>query len=83
VTRIAKLNVRFLAEAPLSFAEFRQILMAYGWTLDRIGGSHHIFRHPSIPRPLPITADGKDARRYQMRQARDMIEQFGLRLDDV
>jgi len=82
MTRLAKLNARFMAADGLSFTEFQKILAAYGWRLDRIGGSHHIYRHPAVSRPLPITPDGKTARRYQMRQARDMIEQYGLRMDD-
>jgi predicted RNA binding protein YcfA (HicA-like mRNA interferase family) len=30
----------------VSFAEARAVLEAYGWQLDRVRGSHHIFRHP-------------------------------------
>ena len=83
MSRIAKLNLRFLTGGNLTFAEFRLLLEAYGWTLDRVGGSHHVYRHPLTARPFPVTPDGKDARRYQLKQARDMIELFGLRMDDA
>lgn len=83
MTRIAKLNFRFLSGASLSFVEFRQVLAVYGFRLDRVSGSHHIFVHPQLDRPLPITPDGKSARPYQMRQARVIIETYGLRMDEA
>jgi hypothetical protein len=81
MTRFAKLNLRFLSGASLSFAEFRLILVAYGFRLDRVSGSHHVYVHPGLERPMPITPDGKSARPYQMRQARVIIETHGLRMD--
>jgi predicted RNA binding protein YcfA (HicA-like mRNA interferase family) len=78
VSQLDKLIDRFLAGQKLSFAEFRAVLKAYGWRLERTRGSHHIYRHQAASRPLPIEPDGKDARAYQLKQARAMIERHGL-----
>jgi predicted RNA binding protein YcfA (HicA-like mRNA interferase family) len=78
VSQLDKLIRRFLDGQKLSFADFQSVLEAYGWQLERVRGSHHIYRHKDAPRPLPIEPDGKDARAYQLRQARAMIERHGL-----
>ncbi|TRW49996.1 type II toxin-antitoxin system HicA family toxin [Aliidiomarina halalkaliphila] len=31
-----------------------------GWELDRVKGSHHIFRHPNCPLPIPVPHPKKD-----------------------
>ncbi|WP_408640934.1 hypothetical protein [Sphingomonas horti] len=46
--------------------------------MERVRGSHHIYQHKGASRPLPIEPDGKDARGYQLRQARAMIVRHGL-----
>lgn len=78
MSQISKVIERFLNGERLAFAEFQRVLEAYGWRLERVRGSHHIYRHKGAPRPLPIEPDGKDARAYQLRQARAMIERHGL-----
>jgi predicted RNA binding protein YcfA (HicA-like mRNA interferase family) len=35
-------------------------LLAAGWTLDRVRGSHHIFRHPSRPGHVTVPHPKKD-----------------------
>jgi predicted RNA binding protein YcfA (HicA-like mRNA interferase family) len=39
-----------------------QIVEADGWYLDRIKGSHHIYKHPAKPGTLsvPVHSMGKD-----------------------
>jgi hypothetical protein len=49
---------------------------------DRISGSHHIYLHSEVSRPINIQPAGKDAKPYQIRQLRDMIREFGLKLED-
>ena len=78
MSQLDKLIRRFLDGEKIHFAEFQRVLEAYGWRLDRVRGSHHIYRHDRAPRPLPIEPDGKEARAYQLRQARAMIERHGL-----
>jgi predicted RNA binding protein YcfA (HicA-like mRNA interferase family) len=78
MSQLDKLIARFLEGRKLSFAEFRSVLEAYGRRLERVRGSHHVYRHNAVPRPLPIEPEGKDARAYQLRQAHAMIDRYGL-----
>ena len=67
-------NVRF-SEA-LSLAE------AFGFKLDRVSGSHHIYIHPHIPDLINLqNVEGK-AKPYQIKQLLKIIEQFDLHLED-
>ena len=66
--------------AAMRFADFERILKAFGFTLDRITGSHHIYRHPAVPRRLSIQPRGGTAKPYQIDQFLDMVEEFGLEM---
>lgn len=35
-------------------------LEADGWVLDRIRGSHHVFKHPTKPGAVPVPHPKKD-----------------------
>jgi hypothetical protein len=37
---------------------------------------------PDVSRPINIQPGGKDAKPYQIRQLRDIIREFGLKLED-
>ena len=64
----------------ISFRDFERLLLALGFRHDRTSGSHRIYIHPRVTRPLSVQPRGKDAKPYQVRQLRAMIEEFGLRL---
>jgi len=66
----------------IKFSDFQRVLEAFGFTLDRIKGSHHIYKHPSIPRPLSVQPVGKMAKPYQIDQFLDNVEEFGLTMDE-
>jgi predicted RNA binding protein YcfA (HicA-like mRNA interferase family) len=66
----------------VSFRDFERVLLAFGFQHDRTKGSHRIYVHPAVPRPFPVQADGKDAKRYQVREFLDMIEEYGLSIDE-
>jgi predicted RNA binding protein YcfA (HicA-like mRNA interferase family) len=66
----------------VSFPDLQRLLITLGFHLDRISGSHHIYLHPDVSRPVNIQPAGKDAKPYQIRQLRDMIREFGLKLED-
>ena len=57
-------NIRF-AEAT-SFAE------AFGFRLDRINGSHHIFVHPDIPELINFQDVKGKVKSYQLKQLRQL-----------
>ncbi|CAN5508135.1 hypothetical protein BH11PSE4_BH11PSE4_06880 [soil metagenome] len=71
-----------LSRGVVSFNDLCRLLDKLGFKLDRVNGSHHIFLHPKVPRPINIQPVGKDAKPYQVRQLRDMIEEFALKLED-
>ena len=79
MTQIEKLFARLTASrAAMRFADFQRILAAFGFTLDRIAGSHHIYKHPAVPRPLSIQPRDGQAKPYQIDQFLDMVEEFRL-----
>lgn len=47
---------RRIAQRPnaVTLAELRRLVEAYGWTLDRIAGSHHIFRRGGRKLSIPL-----------------------------
>ena len=67
-------------QGTISFRDFERLLNALGFKRDRTSGSHRIYVHPRVSRPLSVQPRGKDAKPYQMRQLRAMIEEFGLKL---
>jgi predicted RNA binding protein YcfA (HicA-like mRNA interferase family) len=66
----------------IKFRDLERLVTALGFRLARTSGSHRIYIHPDVPRPLSIQSVGNDAKPYQLRQLRDMIEEYGLKLED-
>jgi predicted RNA binding protein YcfA (HicA-like mRNA interferase family) len=64
----------------IAFRDLERLLVKLGFRLERISGSHHIYLHPAVGRPFPVQPDGKDAKRYQIRQLRDIISHHRLTL---
>ena len=81
------MNLRKLLEkamnAPhnLRFADLCALAAAFGYSLDRVKGSHHIFVHPQADRPLNLQSAGGKAKPYQIRQLLRDIEEFHLSLE--
>lgn len=81
MTQIEKLYARLVKNrAAMRFADFERILKSFGFTLDRINGSHHIYKHPAVLRRLSIQPRGGQAKPYQIDQFLDMVEEFGLEM---
>jgi predicted RNA binding protein YcfA (HicA-like mRNA interferase family) len=66
----------------ISFRDFERLLLALGFRHDRTSGSHRIYVHSRVTRPLSVQPRGKDVKPYQVRQLRSMIEEFRLTLQD-
>lgn len=64
------------------FAEFQTLVEAFGFTLIRISGSHHIFECPGIPELINIQNVRGQAKPYQIRQFLNLIERHNLSLGD-
>jgi predicted RNA binding protein YcfA (HicA-like mRNA interferase family) len=81
MTQIEKLYANLVqSRAAMRFADFERILKAFGFELDRINGSHHIYKHKDVPRRLSIQPRGGQAKPYQIDQFLDMVEEFGLEM---
>ena len=67
-------NVRF--SGAVAIAE------AFGFRLDRVNGSHHIFVHPKIPELLNLQDLKGKAKPYQVKQLLQLAEIHNLQLED-
>jgi len=67
-------NIRF-SEAVLGAEMF-------GFQLDRIKGSHHIFVHPKIPELVSLQNVKGKAKVYQVKQLLEIIERYNLQMED-
>ena len=65
----------------VDFRDFIAMIEAFGFSHARTKGSHRSFAHPTCPRLLVLQPNGKEAKRYQVREFLDMIEEFGLTLE--
>jgi predicted RNA binding protein YcfA (HicA-like mRNA interferase family) len=66
----------------LRFADLCALAAAFGYRLDRVKGSHHIFVHPQTTRPLNLQNAGGKAKAYQVKQFLRDIEEFQLSLKE-
>lgn len=60
------------------FADLCQLASVFGYSLDRVSGSHHIFLHPRATRPLNLQNDKGKVKPYQVRPVLRDIEEFKL-----
>lgn len=49
---------------------------AAGWVLDRVKGSHHIYKHPDFKRSIPLSHPRKDLKKGTLEAIR---KQAGLK----
>lgn len=66
----------------LRFSEVLKLAAAFGFQLDRISGSHHIFKRAGIPELLNLQNVGGMAKPYQVRQLLKLVEKHNLSLGD-
>jgi predicted RNA binding protein YcfA (HicA-like mRNA interferase family) len=67
----------------VTFDELKVVLQTLGFELKRVSGSHHIYKHPSIPDLINIqpNSDGK-VKSYQVRQLLKLVETYNLIADE-
>jgi len=64
----------------VSFKDFVQLIRAFGFQLERVKGSHHIFVHPVIRELINIQNVKGQVKPYQIRQFLSLIEKYNLNL---
>ena len=78
--RRTKLRQRILegrSEANIRFDELRALLLRLGF-VERVRGSHHIFRKEGVTERLNLQREGSNAKPYQVRQVRQVILKYKL-----
>lgn len=66
----------------IKFTDFVNLVEGFGFKLDRVSGSHHIFKHPEIPELLNLQEVHGEAKPYQIRQFLRLTERYALSLED-
>lgn len=66
----------------IRFSDFIRLIEAFGFTLDRVSGSHHIFKREGIEEMVNIQDYKGEAKPYQIRQFLEIIEKYGLSLEE-
>jgi len=66
----------------IKFADAVGIAEAFGFKLDRIKGSHHIYVHPDVPEIVNLQETRGKAKPYQVRQLLKIIETYNLGMED-
>ena len=66
----------------ITFSELKICARAFGFRLDRVNGSHHIFLHPDVPELLNLQNVQGKAKPYQVKQFLQIIEKYNLQLEE-
>ena len=69
------------SDANIRFDDLRNLLLRFGF-IERIRGSHHIFRKSDVLERVNLQRDGSHAKPYQVRQVRRVILKHNLEVRD-
>ena len=69
------------SDANIRFDELRRLLLGLGFA-ERTKGSHHIFRREGVTERINLQRDDGDAKPYQVRQVRRLIQHHQLGEDE-
>lgn len=66
----------------IRFAEMHRLAEAFGFRLERVSGSHHIYVHPNVQELVNLQEVNGKAKPYQIRQFLSIVEKYNLQLGD-
>ena len=66
----------------VQFSEIKKFAEMFGFNLDRVNGSHHIFKHSNIPELINLQNVHGKAKPYQIKQLLEVIERHNLNMED-
>jgi virulence-associated protein VapD len=69
--------LRGTSDSNIAFNDLCNLLRRLGFE-ERTKGSHHIFRKRGIVEKINLQRDDNKAKRYQVRQVRDVILKYNL-----
>lgn len=64
----------------LRFAEAVKLAEAFGFSINRIDGSHYILNQPGVPELVNLQNVRGRAKPYQVRQLLKLVEKYNLQL---
>ena len=65
----------------VTFSDLQRLVEAFGFSLVRTTGSHHIYSHPGIPELVNLQKVKGQAKAYQIRQFLRLVERYNLSLE--
>ncbi len=65
----------------IKFNDIVILMESFGFMLDRINGSHHIFKHLDISVLINLQKVKDEVKPYQVRQLLKIIEKYNLKLN--
>lgn len=68
--------------ANVRFADLARLVQAFGFCLEHVKGSHHIYVHPVARVILNLQSVRGEAKPYQVRQVMRTIAEHGLTMGD-
>ncbi|MDR4507706.1 MAG: type II toxin-antitoxin system HicA family toxin [Candidatus Brocadiaceae bacterium] len=76
-----KLLQRLLSEPRyISFSDVVECANVFGFRLDRIKGSHHIYAHPDVKELIAFQDVRGQAKPYQLKRLFNIIERYNLKM---
>ncbi|MBC7813936.1 MAG: type II toxin-antitoxin system HicA family toxin [Burkholderiales bacterium] len=66
----------------IRFDELETLVIAFGFHLPHINGSHHMYAHSEIPELLNLQDVKGQTKPYQVAQFIKLIERYDLKLED-
>jgi predicted RNA binding protein YcfA (HicA-like mRNA interferase family) len=70
------------AVANVPFADLADLVRGFGFHLERVSGSHHIFVHPDLAELVNIQNVRGEAKPYQIKQLLRLVERYNLKLEE-
>jgi predicted RNA binding protein YcfA (HicA-like mRNA interferase family) len=70
------------ALANVSFADLADLAEGFGFRLQRVSGSHHIFVHPDLPELVNLQNVRGEAKPYQIGQLLRLVERYNLKVEE-
>ena len=66
----------------IRFSEATAVAEGFGFKLDRIKGSHHIYVHRDVSELINLQDVKGKAKPYQVKQLLQIIEKYNLQMED-
>ena len=79
--RLLQTILRRRSDANIRFSDLRALMKYLGFE-ERVRGSHHVYRKRGIAEKINLQGRGGLAKRYQVRQVRQLILKYTLGGDD-